>query len=162
MVNSGVPMGRGFHSTLLEVQLVRFVLQILLFFFFFWCKVGGFLSKNDLFHVHICFPPQILVFIYHNTDNQAVLAENQSIFVQNGISVSHGNCGIQYLLFQFSFPGQVLLQPAAPGLCVDRARVCACKARKVFNFQDFTNFLLKNTGYQTKWGGEGKAQKDNA
>lgn len=122
MVNSKVPVRLRFHRTLPEIQLVRFMVQLPLFL---WCEVGVFFTKNDLFHVHICFPPQILVFIYHTTDNQAVLAENQSIFVQNGISLSHGNCGFQYLLLPFSVLGQVLLQPAAPRMCIDRESVCA-------------------------------------
>lgn len=93
--------------------------------------------------MHICFPPQILVFIYHTTDNQAVLAENPSIFVQNGISMSHGNCGFQYLLLPFSFLGQVLLQPAAPRMRVDREHMCA-KLEKSFAFK-VLRILVKKT-----------------
>lgn len=124
----------------------------------------GFLTKNDLFHVHICFPPQILIFIYHTTGNQAVLAENQSIFVQNGISTSHGNCGFQYLLLPFSILGQVFLQPAAPRMCVDRESVCA-KLEKSFVFKVF--FGEKKLRLQKKkvgcWGGESlKGQKAEA
>lgn len=117
----------------------------------------GFLTKNDLFHVHICFPPQILIFIYHTTGNQAVLAENQSIFVQNGISTSHGNYGFQYLLLPFSILGQVFLQHAAPRMCVDRESMRA-KLEKPLLSRSY-EFWWKKLRLQNKMG-QGGALRD--
>lgn len=55
--------------------------------------------------------------MYQATDNQAVLPENQSIFVQKALAFPMGTVVFQYLLLPFSFQDELLLQPAAPRVC---------------------------------------------
>lgn len=123
-----------------------------------WCSFffsfGAKFIKNHLFHVHICLLPQILGFMYQATDNQAVLAENQSIFVQKALAFPMGTVVFQYLLLPFSFQDQLLLQPAAPRVCsqVSQTESGCAKLEKSLDFGVLWIWVKKKLRWKTKHG----------
>lgn len=159
---SKVPMGLRFHRTLPEIQLVRFMVQLRLpLVQSCFCLVLVFLllTKNYLFHVHICFPPQILVFIYHTTDNQAVLAENQRFFCEKCHQFLMGIVVFSTFCFHSPFQAKFYCNLQLPG-CAQTQGACVLSQEHLqlsrsYKFQ----WGKKNRLKSKEGGGEGEQKK---